>query len=106
MKRFLLLAAAVSILAGCGTETEGTAAPAPPARDATSLPRAGAPKVAKPLKTALLETDACAAATESEVAGTGVALKTTEPQVIAGGKGCLWIFTEVSRDCDRPPRCQ
>ncbi|WP_410601431.1 hypothetical protein [Amycolatopsis sp. lyj-90] len=37
-----------------------------------------------------------AAATDAEIKSTGVTLRVSEPQVIAGGKGCLWNFTKVS----------
>ncbi|WP_081809826.1 DUF3558 domain-containing protein [Amycolatopsis keratiniphila] len=93
---YVLTAVALLLATACGAKSGGTAVPVASARDATSLPRAGAPKVSNPLKTSALESDACAAATEPQVRSTGVTLKTAEPQVIAGGKGCLWIFTEAS----------
>lgn len=95
------LAAVVSVaavVAGCGSETPGTPTPSPTASSAaeSGLPRAGAPKVGTPLKTTAIETNACEAASESEINSTGVTLKTAEPQEIAGGKGCLWIFANTS----------
>ncbi|OXM50986.1 DUF3558 domain-containing protein [Amycolatopsis alba] len=88
--------ATTALLASCSTETGGTPAPASPSPNATELPRAGAPKVVTPLKTTAFETNACDAASEAEINSTGVTLKTVEPQEIAGGKGCLWIFTNTS----------
>ncbi len=95
-----IIAAAISAatIAGCGTENPGTPTTGQTASSSaeSGLPRAGAPKVASPLKTGPFETDACSAATEPEINSTGVALKTAEPQDIAGGKGCLWILTNTS----------
>lgn len=93
-----LVISAAALIAGCNGENPGKPAAGQPASSAaeSGLPRAGAPKVATPLKTTALETNACAAASESEINSTGVTLKTTEPQEIAGGKGCLWIFTNTS----------
>lgn len=94
----LAVAASVALIAGCNGENPGKPSTGQPASSAaeSGLPRAGAPKVATPLKTTALETSACDAASESDVNSAGVTLKTAEPQDIAGGKGCLWIFTNTS----------
>ncbi|MFI9449007.1 DUF3558 domain-containing protein [Amycolatopsis sp. NPDC052450] len=71
------------------TSEDPTPAPASPS---AGLPRAGAPAVRTPLKTDLLTTDPCGAATKSEVEGVGGALKSASAEDIAGGRGCAWIF--------------
>lgn len=95
--RRLIIAATITcttllFVTGCnGDKTPGSPTPAP-ASSSAGLPRAGAPAVQSPLKTDLLATDPCGAATKSEVEGVGGALKSATAEDIAGGRGCAWIF--------------
>ncbi|RSN47095.1 DUF3558 domain-containing protein [Amycolatopsis sp. WAC 04197] len=95
--RRLVIAAAITcttllLVSGCdGTTTSASPAPAP--ASSVGLPRAGAPAVQSPLKTDLLITDPCGAATEGEVEAVGGGtLKSAAAEDIANGRGCAWIF--------------
>ncbi|EME56750.1 DUF3558 domain-containing protein [Amycolatopsis decaplanina] len=73
-----------------GDTTSGSLTPAP--ASSMGLPRAGAPAVQSPLKTDLLATDPCGAATKTEVEAVGGTLKNAAAEDIASGRGCAWIF--------------
>ncbi|GAB3703272.1 hypothetical protein GCM10027598_02230 [Amycolatopsis oliviviridis] len=79
-----------------GDKTSGNPAPAP--TSSAGLPRAGAPAVQSPLKTDLLATDPCGAASKTEVESVGGALQSAEAEDIAGGRGCAWIFAGFAGD--------
>ncbi|MEU3763532.1 DUF3558 domain-containing protein [Amycolatopsis keratiniphila] len=96
--RRLIIAAAITcttllLATGCnGTSTSASPTPAP--ASSTGLPRAGAPAVQSPLKTDLLATDPCGAATKAEVEAVGGTLKSAAAEDIANGRGCAWIFAK------------
>lgn len=95
--RFLVavVASTVCLVAGCSSTTQGTPSPAPSA-NTTSLPRAGAPKVANPLKTTAFESKPCEAATKAEIESIGGKLESAELQPVGNGQSCLWIFAELT----------
>ncbi|MFI6300585.1 DUF3558 domain-containing protein [Amycolatopsis thailandensis] len=92
MKRFLLLAAAVSILAGgCGTQVAGTATTSAPS--SARLPSDGAPAVANPIaNTAVVEADPCSAIQTAEIEAIGGKVKRSELEPMTMGNACAWIF--------------
>ncbi|OOC03947.1 DUF3558 family protein [Amycolatopsis azurea] len=94
MKRFLLLAAAASLLAGgCGTETAGTAVTSAPS--SARLPSDGAPAVADPItSTAAVEADPCSAVPTGEIEAIGGKVKRSHLEQLTMGNACAWVFQE------------
>ncbi|MFC3448080.1 DUF3558 domain-containing protein [Amycolatopsis speibonae] len=95
MKRFLLLAAAVSLLAGgCGVQTAGTATASPPS--SARLPSDGAPAVTDPITdTAKAESDPCGAIPTSEVEALGGKVERSRTVDLSEGLNCSWLFAEA-----------
>ncbi|WP_235096849.1 DUF3558 family protein [Amycolatopsis decaplanina] len=95
MKRFLLLAAAVSLLAGgCGTEVTGTATTSAP--PSARLPSDGAPAVSNPISaTAAFEADPCSAIPTAEIEAIGGKVKNSRLDDLTMGKACAWVFQET-----------
>ncbi|MFI9449009.1 DUF3558 domain-containing protein [Amycolatopsis sp. NPDC052450] len=91
-----VLAVATVLAAGCNGETGGKAEPSTPTPDATALPRAGAPKVATPLKTEKLTNEPCSAATDAEIEGIAGKLKSSKVEQIAGGPTCSWVLADLA----------
>ncbi|MGW4126600.1 DUF3558 domain-containing protein [Amycolatopsis japonica] len=94
MKRLLLLAAAISLVAGgCGTQVTGTATTSAP--PSARLPSDGAPAVAEPITdTAEAETAPCSAVPRAQIEKIGGAVERTVTDNGALGKNCGWIFKE------------
>jgi len=94
MKRFLLLAAAVSLLAGgCGTETAGTAVTSAPS--SARLPSDGAPAVADPItNTAAVEADPCSAIPTGEIEAIGGRTDGSRLDPMSAGNSCTWSFAD------------
>ncbi|MFD5090819.1 DUF3558 domain-containing protein [Amycolatopsis thailandensis] len=95
MKRFLLLAAAVSILAGgCGTQAAGTATTSAPS--SARLPSDGAPAVATPIaNTAVVEADPCSAIPSAEIEAIGGTVERSRTVDLSEGLNCSWLFSEA-----------
>ncbi|UUV28035.1 DUF3558 domain-containing protein [Amycolatopsis roodepoortensis] len=95
MKRFLVLAAAASLLSGgCGTQVTGTATTSSPS--APRLPSDGAPAVAKPIAaTAAVEADPCSAIPTAEIEAIGGKVKRTRVDDLTMGNACAWVFQEA-----------
>ncbi|MFJ8910812.1 DUF3558 domain-containing protein [Amycolatopsis sp. NPDC102389] len=94
MKRFLLLAAAASLLTGgCGTQVTGTATTSVPS--SARLPSDGAPAVTIPITdTAAVEADPCSAIPTAEIEAIGGKVERSELEALTMGKACAWIFQE------------
>ncbi|MEC3980654.1 DUF3558 domain-containing protein [Amycolatopsis sp. H20-H5] len=90
------MATAITFVAACSSTTQGTPNPAPSSTNATGLPRAGAPKVANPLKTGAFESKPCQAATNTEIESAGGKLESAELQPVGNGQSCLWIFADLT----------
>ncbi|MEU8412322.1 DUF3558 domain-containing protein [Amycolatopsis japonica] len=94
MKRFLLLAAAISLVAGgCGTQVTGTATTSAP--PSARLPSDGAPAVPDPITaTAAVEADPCSAIPTTEIEAIGGKVKGSRLDELSMGKACAWMFQE------------
>ncbi|RSN37883.1 DUF3558 domain-containing protein [Amycolatopsis sp. WAC 01416] len=94
MKRFLLLAAAASLLTGgCGAQVTGTATTSAPS--SARLPSDGAPAVTDPIAaTASVEADPCSAIPTAEIEAIGGKVKNSRLDDLTMGNNCVWVFQE------------
>ncbi|RSM66513.1 DUF3558 domain-containing protein [Amycolatopsis sp. WAC 01376] len=95
MRRFLLLAAAASLLtSGCGTQVTGTATTSAPS--SARLPSDGAPAVTAPINdTARVERDPCSAIPTAEIEAIGGKVERFRTVDLSEGLNCSWLFLEA-----------